>query len=61
MYRRNNLTLLEPNRAGDRTKYLVRTPDKRILEEFTFEKDAILFMQETLDFLTPAGRKRRCG
>jgi len=45
-YQVNNLQL----RFNKSTKkWLVVAPDKRILEEFKFEKDAILFAQDTHD------------
>ena len=42
-------------------KWIVIAPDRRILEEFMFEKDAILFAQDTHDFLTKVGKKRKYG
>lgn len=51
-YQKNNLKLRQDKM---RDKWQVITPDKRILEEFTFEKDAILFMQDCKDFLHKKG------
>lgn len=42
-------------------KWIVITLDGRILEEFRFEKDAILFAQDTHDFLTKVGKQRKYG
>jgi len=57
-YQVNNLKL----RFDKATKkWQVRTLDKRVLEEFTFEKDAVLFMQDTRDFLTERGKQRKYG
>ena len=36
----------------------VITPDKRILDEFTFESSAINFADNCLDFLTEKGKER---
>lgn len=57
-YQVNNLKLRHDK---IRDKWQVITPGKRILEEFRFEKDAILFMQDCYDFLTEAGKKRKYG
>ena len=57
-YKVNNLTVKHDKLHN---KWVVVTPDKRILEEFAFENDAILFAQDTHDFLTPAGYQRKYG
>ena len=57
-YRINNLTI---RYNKDYKVWLVITPDKRIIEEFTFEKDAILWAQDTHDFLTDVGYRRKYG
>ena len=46
---------------GRRQVYYVVSPDKRVLEEFKSDRDAVLFMQDCHDFLTPLGRKRKYG
>lgn len=58
MYQCNNLKL-----RYDRYRkvYQVLTLDNKILEEFESERNAILWMQDTHDFLTPQGRKRKYG
>ena len=45
----NNLKIKQNK---EKTKWIVITPDKRVLEEFRFMIDAIKFAQETKDFLT---------
>jgi len=54
----NNLTIRH-NRYNK--KWEVVTPDKLVWEEFAFEKDAILFAEDTHDFLTPVGYYRKYG
>lgn len=54
----NNLKLLEPTKSALRTKFQVKSPYGKILEEFTDRSDAIGFMNKTLDFVMPRTRKR---
>lgn len=62
-YQINNLIVKYNHNSGKWEVWAPRKwmPRKVLFEEFCFEKDAILFAQETHDFLTERGRKRKYG
>jgi hypothetical protein len=57
-YRVNNLRL---RFVSVYSIWKVVAPNGIVLEEFVSDRDAVLWMQDTHDYLTPQGRKRKYG